>query len=217
MQMKMIKNTLSILILSVAIGIVTSLVRKNQNRKKYQQIIDAMKEVAKGNLDIALENDKNTEVSNLIVCFNHMVNDLKKNELLHADFMNDLSHEFKTPISSIRGFARLLTREDLSQEDRKEFAQVIENESDRLAKLSRAILLLNQVEQKEFISELQQGNVAEQLRYCVILLDEEFTNKNIDLYLELEDFECQCNNDLLCEVWMNLIDNAIKYSNFGGK
>lgn len=148
--------------------------------------------------------------------FNKMAEELESTEMLRSDFINNFSHEFKTPIVSIAGFAKLLKRGDLSPEQQREYLDIIEVESLRLAYMATNVLDLTKVENQTILSEVSTFNLSEQLRSCVLLLENKWTKKEVDFDLEFGEFPIQANEELLKQVWINLLDNAIKFSPEGG-
>ena len=182
----------------------------------------ATKEVKKGNFDvrvpIALDvhNHPKTEMDVLIADFNEMVGELGGIEIFRNDFINNFSHEFKTPIVSIRGFAKELQFADLSDEQRQEYAKIIAEESDRLAKLSISVLELSKLENQQIVSDKHEFYLDEQLRQCILLQETAWTEKGIDMIPELEEVRFFGNEEMLNRVWSNLIGNAIKFTPEGG-
>lgn len=183
-----------------------------------QKLIQATEEVAKGNYHVRVTTeDGERELGRLMKSFNHMVQELESVELLKTDFINYFSHEFKTPIISIRGFAKQLQQEQLSAEQRQEFAEIIYKESERLVKLSTNVLLLTRLENQTLVKDKSYFSLDEQLRHCILLLQEEWEKKNLELDLSLEEIQYFGNEEMLSQVWINLIGNGIKYSNENGK
>ncbi|MBE6715065.1 MAG: HAMP domain-containing histidine kinase [Ruminococcaceae bacterium] len=144
--------------------------------------------------------------------FNKMATDLGSTEMLRQDFINNFSHEFKTPIVSIAGFAKLLKRGNLTDEQKKEYISIIEEESLRLSYMANNVLNLTKVENQAILSETSTYNLSEQLRSCVLLLENKWSGKNIEFSLEFDEYNINANEELLKQVWINLIDNAIKFS-----
>ncbi len=144
--------------------------------------------------------------------FNKMATDLGSTEMLRQDFINNFSHEFKTPIVSIAGFAKLLKRGNLTDEQKKEYISIIEEESLRLSYMANNVLNLTKVENQAILSETSTYNLSEQLRSCVLLLENKWSGKNIEFSLEFDEHNINANEELLKQVWINLIDNAIKFS-----
>lgn len=144
--------------------------------------------------------------------FNRMAEELENTELLRSDFVNNFSHEFKTPIVSIAGFAKLLNREDLSEEERRQYLNSIEEESMRLSYMATNVLSLTKVENQMILTDVSQYNLSEQIRSAVLLLEGKWVKKEIDLQLDFNEHMICANEELLKQVWINLLDNAVKFS-----
>lgn len=144
--------------------------------------------------------------------FNTMAEELENTEMLRHDFINHFSHEFKTPIVSITGFARLLARGNLSEEQKALYLKSIEEESIRLAALATNVLNLTKVENQTILTDIETFNLSEQLRAAILLLEGKWSEKNIELQLEFDEYEIEANEELLKEVFINLIDNAVKFT-----
>lgn len=143
---------------------------------------------------------------------NKLAEELEKTELLRSDFVNNFSHEFKTPIVSIAGLARLINRGDISEQTRARYLKAIEDESLRLATMSTNILNLTKVESQSILTDVSEFNLSEQIRSCVLLLENKWDKKEIELDVDFEEYVIAANEELLKEVWINIIDNAIKFS-----
>jgi signal transduction histidine kinase len=137
--------------------------------------------------------------------------------MLRADFINNFSHEFKTPIVSIAGLTRIINRGAVTEEEKREYMRIIEEESVRLADMATNVLNLTRVENQAILSEKSRFNVSEQIRSCLLLAESKWSKKEIDLELDLEEYSIRANEELLKQVWINLIDNAVKFSPIGGK
>jgi signal transduction histidine kinase len=140
-----------------------------------------------------------------------MAEELENTELLRNDFINHFSHEFKTPIVSITGLANLLEAGKLTEEQRVQYARAIREESMRLSSMASNILNLTKVENQIILTDVSRFNLSEQVRSAVLLLEEKWTDKNIDLQLDFDEFMIEANEEMLKEVWINLIDNAVKF------
>lgn len=154
---------------------------------------------------------------NLEESFNTMAEELGNTEMLRSDFINNFSHEFKTPIVSIAGFAKLLQRDNLSEEEKKEYAKIIEKESMRLSFLATNILNLTKLENQNILTNSHKYNVSEQIRECILIFEEKWRTKKIDIELSFDEYDIIANHELMQHVFINLIDNAIKFSPEFGK
>lgn len=182
-----------------------------------RKISEASKKVAAGNFDVALSVKGHHEIADLTKNFNRMVKELSANEYLHKDFVSNVSHEFKTPITSLKGYAKLLRDKELSEEKRREYAEIIVSESDRLANLSSNLLRLSELENQTFNLKKESFSLDEQIRDSILLLQNDWEKKNLDLDLSLEEVSFTGDKHLLYQAWINLISNAIKYSDHNGE
>lgn len=179
-------------------------------------LISKMNSLAKGDFGARLE--FGTVVSShpafkeVAESFNKMASELENTELLRSDFINDFSHEFKTPIASISGLARLLANAELPEEERKIYLKSIEEESSRLSSMATNILNLSRIEKQTILTGVTSFNLSEQVRSAVLLFEEKWEKKNIDLQLDFDEYEIEANEELLKEIWINLIDNALKFT-----
>ncbi len=186
---------------------------------KIERLTVAMDEVAGGNLDYQIDMKKAGEFGKAYKQFNSMALELKKTKAEMESFTNEFAHEFKTPITAISGFSDYLleTSEGIETPERKEQLQMISEESKRLLKLSMNTLLLSKVDAMQVVVEKEKYDLAEQLRKCVILLSRELDDKEIELEMD-EDLTLPFygNEELLQHVWINLLNNAIKFTPVGG-
>ena len=182
-----------------------------------KEFTDATKRVREGDYSVRVrEQEQRGELSELQRSFNQMVEELQSTEIFRNDFINDFSHEFKTPIVSIRGFAGEMLKGDITEEQRQEYSQIIYDESQRLANLSSGILLLTKLEAQQFVSERMRVDLAEMIRRCILLLQNQWEAKDLVIEPLLCEAEILCDPHLLSEVWLNLLNNAIKFSPIGG-
>ncbi len=144
--------------------------------------------------------------------FNKMAEELQNTELLRADFVGNFSHEFKTPIVSIAGFAKLLRRGNLTKEQQDEYLAIIEKESLRLSAMATGILDLTKYENQSILTDISTFNLSEQIRSCILALEGKWTGKQIEIDPDFGEYTVTGNEEMLRRVWLNLLDNAIKFS-----
>lgn len=182
-----------------------------------EEISRALKKIAAGDYDVKLEiHEKGKDFDVIEDDFNAMVEKLKSNEYLHKDFSSNISHEFKTPLSIIKGYADLLAASDISEEH-KSYANMISEESRRLTTLTSNLLRLSSIEQSQVHIKKVSFSLDEQIRQAVLSMDSKWMEKNIEMDLELHDIVFVGDEELLGHVWFNLLDNAIKFTDKGGK
>jgi signal transduction histidine kinase len=209
-----------VILMICSIAISTSLVRGFGNKILFgslRQIIDASKAVANGDFSQRLESPKEKETAEICDSFNEMVDKLGNNEMLARDFVANVSHQFRTPLSSIHGYAQLLESENLTKEERNEYISVIKDKSISLSELVNDILELSRLEHQSSAISKETFSLDEQLRKCLLSMDKQLDEKNIDVVLDLKPVKFFGNRELLAEVWNNLLENAIKFSYDQGK
>jgi len=178
----------------------------------------AMEQVAQGDFTVRLTEESNLdEMQRLYDNFNIMVGELAATEVLQSDFVSNVSHEFKTPIGAIEGYAMLLQeKKDLPVQE-AEYTEKILSNTKRLSGLVSNILLLSKVENQIIPAVRERYRLDEQIRQAIVLLEDKWTKKETDLAAELETTFYEGNEALLLHVWLNLIDNAVKFNPAGGR
>lgn len=206
---------------SLVTGAIVSAIASKFPLKPVNKIVNQMNRLASGDFKARLEFGKplNRHPTAIEVSdsFNKMAQELENTEMLCGDFINNFSHEFKTPIVSIAGFAKLLKRGNLTEEQKSEYIDIIEEESMRLAAMATNVLNLTKYENQTILTDITTFNLSEQLRSSILALEGKWSKKNIDFSLDLGEYMIQGNKDMLKHVWLNLIDNAVKFSYEGGK
>lgn len=200
------------LLFSIVVFMIIIMGLSNKAMKPIVQLNNATQEVAKGNFDIFVVNDSQDEIGQLTESFNKMAKELKSIEYLRKDFVSNVSHEFKTPISSILGFAKLLENRNLTEEEKKEYLEIIVEESERLSNLSTNILKLSKLESQDIVFNKAEYSLDEQIRRVILLLEPKWCEKNIDFDIDMENISFLADEDLMQQVWINLLNNAIVYS-----
>lgn len=183
-----------------------------------KNLAKATQQVKNGDFSVRVEErDTSNELQSLVSGFNGMVEELGNIRLLRSDFISNFSHEFKTPINSIKGFANeLLVDDSLDENQRREYLQIIVDESERLADMAANVLLLTNLEHTSTPVKQESFSLDEQLRRCVLLLEKQWSAKEIELDVELDTVYYSSDEDMLSHLWINLISNAIKFSPKGG-
>ena len=186
--------------------------------KPLNELSTALKEVEKGNYQVAVSTDvKIRELHRLMTGFNRMTKEISSVEMLKKDFISYFSHEFKTPITSIRGFSRQIKERELDPKKQKEYIDIIYRESNRLIKMSSNVLTLTKLEHQETLIDQKYFSLDEQLRRTLLVLEKQWTEKELELELELDEVSIISNEEMVKQIWVNVINNAINYSQPEGK
>ncbi len=184
--------------------------------KPVQVLTQAHERVQEGDFSVRLPDNQPGEVGELMRSFNDMTETLASTAYLQKDFISSISHEFKTPIASIRGFAKLLQMPGITEEQRAEYTRLIAQESDRLSRLSETLLRLSALEQQTALATLSAFSLDEQLREVILRLEPAWSARGIAWQIDLEEITITSDRELLSQVWINIIQNAIKFSPEGG-
>ncbi|WP_433943207.1 sensor histidine kinase [Paenibacillus sp. SN-8-1] len=208
---------IGIFLFLLTIVIISLLLRKREIRK-INNIIDAMKRVSKGDFSVRLDIEQYDEgFEKVVATINEMVSELGTMETMRQDFISNVSHEIQSPLTSIGGFARaLLQEEEVSPETRRHYLGIIESESQRLSKLSDNLLKLTALESAEPLFEKKHYRLDKQIQRVVLSAETQWSGKDLNIELELEETMIKAEEDLMSQVWINLLHNSIKFTKPGG-
>lgn len=207
-----------LLLLFVSFGMIVSVFSFSRTTTNpILKVTEAMKEIAAGNFDVHVSLRENVEeFEELQNGFNLMAADLKNNAYLRRDFISNVSHELKTPLAVINGYAKLIEEGNLTSEEQTEYAEYISRESDRLMKLTANMLRLSRIDGAGIKPSCDVFSLDEQIRGAILILEPQWSKKDIDVNVNLEEIRMNGDKDLLSQVWLNLIENAVKYTSVGG-
>ena len=205
-------------LMSLAVSTILSNVCIRKMVRPILEINEAAQNVARGNFEVKVsEQSIMAEVSAMAHNFNLMTQELAGMETFRSDFISNVSHEFKTPLSAIEGYATLLQDKTLTAQKREFYVSKILYNTRRLSTLTGNILLLSRLENQEINGSQEWFSLDEQLRQIILLFENQWTEKNLDMDIELESVDYYGNPNLLSQVWQNLIDNAVKFTEEGGR
>ena len=211
---------LFISVISLVIGAAITVLLGKFPLKPINKLVSGMNSLADGEFETRLEYGKPIGKYPVFVeiteSFNKMAEQLENTEMLHGDFINNFSHEFNTPIVSIAGFAEILESTELTDEERAQYIAAIKEESRRLASMATNILELTKVENQSILTDVSRFNVSEQLRSALVLLEGKWSKKKVELDFDFDEYDIVGNEEFLKQVWINLLDNAIKFVDEGG-
>ncbi|MCR5753390.1 MAG: HAMP domain-containing histidine kinase, partial [Acetatifactor sp.] len=167
--------------INIFIGVAIATLLSRRSVKPIRDMMKATERVALGDFSAVVKGSFVFELDALAGSFNKMVGELKGIETLRSDFVRNFSHEFKTPITSIRGFARLLQEGDITEEERKEYLDIIVQEANRLVHLSTNVLNLSKIENREIISNKVRYSLDEQVRLALVTMEPKWSEKKLDV------------------------------------
>lgn len=200
-------------VVSIIVGTATSTALVKRPLRAIGEISRATQAVAGGNFNVQMSTDSVlSELKEMVQNFNIMTRELANTEMLRSDFIANVSHEFKTPLAAIEGYAMLLQQKELSEEKRMEYTSRILHNSQRLSALTGNILLLSKLENQETEVERERYCLDEQLRKIILLFEEQWTAKELELEVDLDSADYMGNQELLGQVWQNILSNAIKFA-----
>ncbi len=185
--------------------------------KPIQYLTTATRKMAKGDFSIHLKTKRQDEIGQLTASFNEMADELGKLEKLRRQFVSDVSHEIQSPLTSIKGFARALKSKNLNEADRMRLLTIIEEETNRLSRLSENLLQLSSLEHENIQLNVSKFRLDEQIRKVMISLEPQWSSKDLDIEIDLEEMMILADEDKLSQVWTNIVGNSIKFTERGGK
>lgn len=206
-------GTLLLLISCVAVGTVEAAFICRRTLRTVKTINRAMNEVAHGNFSIRIRDDYCIdEMHSMAHSFNKMAQELGSSEMFRSDFIANVSHEFKTPLSAIEGYATLLSDDSLTDAERDEYIRRITDTTRSLSELTGNILYLSRIENQQINPQSTEFELDEQIREVILELEAGWSDKLIDLNIDLDSVKCVGPQQMLRLVWLNLLQNAVKYT-----
>ena len=206
-----------ILFTSIIIGLILAKIISKRVLKPITDLNEATKKVAKGDFNTQIEEiGIGKEIKEMTHSFNIMTNELKNIETFRNDFVSNVSHEFKTPLSAIEGYATLLQDDNISKSERNNYIERIISSSKRLSTLSGNILMISKLENQEIVLDKIKFSLDEQIRNCILSLENLWSEKNISLDIDMDNVIFYGNKSMISHIWFNIISNAIKFTPNGG-
>lgn len=213
-----IPYTIRVLLISILSGAAIAVGLSKIFVSPMMKLGDAMRKVAGGDFSVRLDcTSKIRDVREVYGSFNTMVKELGNTETLQTDFVSNVSHEFKTPINAIEGYASLLQDSQLTDEQKNAYIDKIIFNTRRLSDLVGNILLLSKVNNQTISLKASTFRLDEQVRQSILALESKWEKKEIEFDVDLDEIEYTGYENLLSHVWLNLIDNAVKFSPQNGQ
>lgn len=193
--------------------LVVGLFFKHRQMAMLNSITGAMRRISRGDFSVKMdEHEWRGEFKMIASSINDMAGELGRMETMRQDFISNVSHEIQSPLTSIRGFARALRNPRLTEEKRARYLEIIEGEGRRLSQLSDNLLKLSSLEGEQPVFEVMRYRLDVQLRTIVLANEPQWLAKRIQVDLDLAEVEIEATEDLLNQVWSNLLHNSIKFT-----
>lgn len=213
------KSTMvNVVILSLMLTVIYTVWKRITVDRPVAQITQAAEKIMEGDFSVRVA-PKNTDdgMGRIAECFNRMAQELSGTETLRTDFIANVSHELKTPLTVIQNYGTLLQQPDLSDEKRMEYAKALTAACRRQASLVTNILKLNKLENQQILLQNSPFDLSEQVCQCLLQFEESWEGKNLEIQTDIEDGITVCSDEEMLElVWNNLFSNAIKFTEPGG-
>ena len=202
-----------VVILGAVLGTAVATLVIKQIFKPIERLSEGLRRVSAGDFSVRLkEKSMFGAIREMYGDFNAMAQELAGVETLRSDFVSNVSHEFKTPLAAIEGYAALLQNKNISSDKAREYLEKIITNAHKLSVLTSNILNLSKLENQKNLPCQKSFDLAEQIRKTILMLENEWAEKNISFDLDLPDVPYCGDAGILFHVWYNLIGNAIKFS-----
>jgi signal transduction histidine kinase len=223
---QVINSLLGLTMIGVAIGVASRVFRSRQIETQmgvFGVLIDAMSRIAKGDFSVRIDPGHRDDgpfqgvISELVKSVNNMALELDQMEALRQEFISNVSHEIQSPLTSIRGFAQALQNDRLSPAEKVHYLSIIENESTRLSRITENLLKLAALDSEHAKFDPKPFALDKQIRDLILACEPQWTGKDIDMDVALDEVTITADEDLLSQVWINLIHNSIKFTPSEGR
>lgn len=219
---QIVNTLLGLLLTGMLVGSVSKVARSKgwiPEVKVFGPIINALEKIAQGDFSIRLDNEfEDHEIAGeLANKVNKMAMELNQMENMRQEFISNVSHEIQSPLTSIRGFAKALENDQLSAEERHHYLDIIQNESTRLSRITEDLLRMAALESDKVKFEPRPYRLDHQIRNLILACEPQWMSKSINMDISLKELETTADEDLLSQVWTNLIHNSIKFTPQDGR
>ena len=200
-------------ILSIIIGCVISYIQSKRITKPIKEVNKVVLDIAAGDFSRRISTN-NDEIGQLASSFNYMADSLERHEKTRKSFISDISHELRTPMTSISGFVGGILDGTIPEEKRDEYLQIVYDESVRLTKLANDMLEMTKMQSHEYKLDISEFDINELIRICIIQLEQKIDSKNLEIEAEFENNKMMvlADKDAIKRVIINILDNAVKFS-----
>jgi signal transduction histidine kinase len=221
---QVINSFVGLLLLGIVGTLMSRMFRSSawaQQMNMFAPLLNAMEQIARGDFSVRVEHPRthfaDDPITKLFKGVNDMALELKQMEDMRQEFISNVSHELQSPLTSIRGFARVLQDDALSSDERQHYLNIIETESMRLSKLSDNLLALAALDAENRPFEPRSYRLDKQIRDLILASEPQWMGKAIEMDVSFEELTITADDELLSQVWINLLSNSIKFTPAGGR
>ncbi|MGM0904767.1 MAG: sensor histidine kinase [Bacillota bacterium] len=194
------------------VSIIGVLLMARQLIKPITNLTEATKAITRENFHYPLKVERNDEIGQLVESFNTMQKQLQHNDEARKSFINNVSHDFQSPLMNIQGYAELLMSKEITEREHQEYVQIIDHESKRLSNLTKQLLLLTSLDQNTYPMKVSGVQLDEQIKQTIRRFQWRLQEKEIEVSYKLPPVQIKVDAELMSNVWDNLLTNAIKYN-----
>lgn len=201
--------------------VITATIMRRRFDMPIEKISKAARRVAAGDFSVRIapirKDGKKDRIEVMFEDFNRMARELGSIEMLTSDFIANVSHEIKTPLTSIQSYAMAMRKNGMTEQQREEYIDTIIAASERLNALVANVLRLSKLENQAIAPALEEYDLCAQLAECAVLFEEQWESKRITFSAQMDDKAMICSDRSILEiVWNNLLSNALKFTEPGG-
>ncbi|QAY66513.1 sensor histidine kinase [Paenibacillus protaetiae] len=191
---------------------------RRKELQMYQELQEALRRIARGDFHVRLQSRRTAHehITQIIADINEMAVNLKEMEDMRQEFIANVSHEIQSPLTSISGFARAMAADELPRSEQLQYLDIIEAESVRMSRLSDDLLRLASFDSKRHPFHPELYRLDKQLRRLILTFERQWMEKELEVSADLDEIWMNADPSLLSQVWVNLIQNAVKFTPPGG-
>ncbi len=217
-MMDMYRQIIFAALIAFAVAVILIYFLAKSILKPLKKVTKATKQLAHGNFDVRISINSRDEIGELSDTFNSVAEDLGKYENTRRSFVANVSHELRSPLTSMQGLVQGILDGTIQKDQQENYLTVVLDETKRLNYLINDLLDLSQIESGKLAYEFKNIDINELIRRCLITFESKISAKNIEVEVDIKDEKqyVSADENRIKQVMTNLIDNAVKFTPEGG-